>query len=198
MGRAAHGHAHRPGAHAPARDRYAALALTILVNAVAGVLLLRVATQAPASGGGSEAVMTVVWVERARPAPIRPAPVARMRARERPAAAAVAAERDAGLSVAAPVVGPDLRLDSTPLQEPDRDGTQSGAFRHRGVFGPRAADPFAKTGDGIFRMRDASVGGRLQAMARRSICRELRAQLHSGGNADMEAVLRTMAEQGCS
>jgi hypothetical protein len=194
MGRATHG----PGMQASARDRCAALALTIVVNAVAGGLLLRVASMAPATGE-AETAMEVVWVERPRPAPVPPALAPETREREARSVAppAVAAVRDEGLSVVEPAAEPDLQIDSPAPGAPERNDPESGSFRHRGVFGPRAADPFAKTGDGIFRMQDASVGGRLQRMAQRSICRELRAQLHGGGGADMDAILRTMAEHGC-
>src|SRR5688572_177270 len=179
---------------APARDRCAALAVTIVVNVVAGVLLLRVASMAPATVGERETAMTVVWVERPRPAPVRSASAPRTRERE--TRAAVAAVREEGLAV---VAGGEagLAVDPPAPGAPERNAPESGSFRHRGVFGPRATDPFAKTGDGIFRMQDASVGGRLQRMAQRSICRELRAQLHGGGGADMDALLRTMAEHGC-
>ena len=143
--------------------------------------------------------MEGVWVERPRPAPIRPALARGTRERETRSLArpAVAAVRDEDLSVVEPGVEPDLQIDAPAPGAPERNGPESGSFRHRGVFGPRAADPFAKTGDGIFRMQDASVGGRPQRMAQLSLCLDLRALREGGGGAELDALVRTWAEDGC-
>ena len=184
-----------------ARDRIVAVVLALLVNAWAGALLLR--APAPLREDVADAPLEVVWIEQATP---RPAAVPAVR--ERPIHdAARASPPDPALHAIAPLhdaPGPAETVKAT-ASAASNEGpfpTMSGASTHddlarRGVFAPRPVDPFSRQDDGPFRMRDTSLGGRLQRLARRADCAELRSRLRGYGE-NQAAILRAMSERRCS
>jgi hypothetical protein len=191
-----------PRATSPRGERIVAVAIALLVNALAATLLLRAPALRSVDAATADAPIEVVWIERPRPAHPRP-PAARApaRAMTRTASSMSPAKVHEALQAVAipheaarPVDAPPLRLSLPPAASGVPDAREGHA--RRGVFGSKPEDPFARSGDGPFRMQDNSLRGRLQRMARYSDCAELRAQLRRGG--DVDAVVRTLQERRCN